>query len=192
MSSRINSNDEAFETLFVKNRGKFTFFAKNYCRDEFVAEDIVVESFLYYWNNKERLADHTNIEAYILTTIKNKCLNFLKQQQIHNEAIEQIQKVETWELNFRIASLEACEPQKLYSEEIQGLVNKALESLPLQTRDIYVRSRNLNQSHKEISDDLKLSTKSIEYHISQALKIIRVALKDYLFIIIATLVKCIF
>ena len=74
------------------------------------------------------------------------------------------------ELNLRIATLEACNPEKLFSDELQSLVDKALETLPEQTRDIFVRSRYNNQSHKEIAAALGISTKTVEFHIIQGLE----------------------
>lgn len=53
------------------------------------------------------------------------------------------------------------------------------ETLPKQTRDIFIRSRYNNQSHKEIAAALGISTKTVEFHITKALKVLRIALKGY-------------
>ena len=130
----------SFNQLFTDYKGRFVHFANTYVGDSMVAEDIAIESLMYYWENRGKLA---------------------------------------WELNLRIATLEACNPEKLFSDELQSLVDKALETLPEQTRDIFVRSRYNNQSHKEIAAALDISTKTVEFHITKALKVLRVALKDY-------------
>lgn len=81
---------------------------------------------------------------------------------------------------MRISSLEACNPQSLFSEEIQQLFDKALETLPEKTRRIFMMSRSDEKSYKEIAEAMNLSTKSIEFHMSKALSVLRIALKDYL------------
>ena len=129
--------------------------------------------------HRGKLAPDSNVPAYILTVIKHKCLNYLQRLRTREEIVEYLKDCDTWELNLRIATLEACNPEKLFTDELQSLVDKALETLPEQTREIFVRSRYNNQSHKEIAVALGISTKTVEFHITKALKVLRVALKDY-------------
>ena len=62
----------AFNKFFIDYQQRFVHFACTYVHDEAVAEDFVVESMMYYWENKDRLSADTNIPAYVLTTIKHK------------------------------------------------------------------------------------------------------------------------
>ena len=169
-----------FNHLFTNYKGRFIHFARTYVDDEMVAEDIVVESLMYYWENRHKLEAHTHVLAYLLTVIKHKSLDYLRQQHIREDFVESMQAHEARKLNVRIATLEACNPERIFSEELQDLVNKTLLTLPPQTRDIFTRSRYRNQSHKEIAEALGLSTRAVEFHITTALKVLRVALKDYL------------
>uniref|UniRef100_UPI0035A0CFC4 sigma factor-like helix-turn-helix DNA-binding protein n=1 Tax=Prevotella heparinolytica TaxID=28113 RepID=UPI0035A0CFC4 len=59
------------------------------------------------------------------------------------------------------------------------IIQKTLNSLSEQSPQIFIRSKYERQSHREIANDLGLSIKSIEYHITKTLKILRQALKDY-------------
>ena len=173
------SEIKVFNKLFAEYHGLFVRFANTYLQDEAAAEDIAVEGIMYYWENRYSLSSNSNIPAYILEVIKHKCLNYLQRLRMQEEIVEYLKDCDTWELNLRIATLEACDPEKLFSDELQTLVDKALETLPEQTRDIFIRSRYNNQSHKDIAEALGVSTKTVEFHITKALKVLRVALKDY-------------
>lgn len=62
-----------FNNLYINYQKQFIRFANSYVRDLPVAEDLVIDSIIYYWENRHKLAPETNISAYILVTIKNKC-----------------------------------------------------------------------------------------------------------------------
>lgn len=98
------------------------------------------------------------------------------------EARENILNDELYELDFRISSLDACNPTDIFSEEINRIVNRTLDTLPLQTRNVFRMSRYENKSIKEIADTLNISVKGVDYHIGKALKALRVNLKDYLYL----------
>ena len=74
-----NTTDlKAFNQLFTDYQGRFIRFANTYVRDVAVAEDFTIEALMYYWENRHSLEEDSNVPAYILTIIKNKCLNYLQ------------------------------------------------------------------------------------------------------------------
>ena len=83
-------------------------------------------------------------------------------------------------LRTRISTLEACNPEELFSEEARRLVNETLDRLPEKTRAIFIRSRFDGKSYKEIAAEMGVTVKSVEFEVSKAMKILRVVLKDYL------------
>ena len=171
---------KAFNQLFADYQGRFIRFANMYVRDIAVAEDFTIEALMQYWENRQSLKADSNIPAYILTIIKRKCLNYLQHIQVREDVGEQLKNHAEWELNTRISTLEACNPEELFTAEAQEIVNKTLASLPKQTRRIFIMSRYENKSHKEIAEALNLTTKGVEYHIAQALKKLHANLKDYI------------
>lgn len=167
-----------FNLLFEAHNKRFIRFAFSYVQDDDVAEDIVSESFMYYWENRESCVEK-NISAYLLTIVKHKCLNYLKHLAIEQQACSDSKSIEEWDLQVRIDNLEACDPQELLSQEIQQLVTEAVQKMPELTRTILISSRYHSKTNKEISEEMNLSVKAVEYHITKALKILRVVLKDY-------------
>ena len=168
----------AFNKLYEAYNQRFIRFARGYVPTYEIAEDIVNDSFLYYLENQHAITDQ-HLASYLLTVVKHKCINYLKRQTFEAEARDYFQSSEAWELQLKISTLEACNPEQLLSDEVQNLVQKALGSMPAQTRDILIRSRYQSQTNKEIATELHLSVKAVEYHVTKALKILRTVLKDY-------------
>lgn len=173
------SDIHLFNQLFSEYQKRFIYFACTYLQDEAAAEDVVMDSFIYYWENRSALDSNQNIPAYILKVVKHKCLNYLRSQSVRMKVHNAINSHQLRVLQTKITTLEACDPQELFREEAYGIVKRALASLPAQTRDIFVRSRHQNQSYKQIAGELGISAKTVEFHISKALKILRLSLKDY-------------
>lgn len=168
-----------FSKLFNKYHKGFILFANNYIRDLVAAEDFVTEAWLYYWENKKRLPQDTNIPAYVLTIVKHKCLSHLRHQTVHEQVMTELYDTLQWEMNMRIARLEACEPHHIFTEEIQDMIQKAIRKLPEQTQTIFCLSRFKQLSQKEIAEKMGLSLKTVEFHITKAIKLLRKDLRDY-------------
>lgn len=145
---------------------------------------------VYYWENRQSLSEDSNIPAYILTIIKNKCLNYLRHQQIHEEYSDKIKDYYEWELNTRIATLQACEPYELFISEIQELVQQTLTDMPEKTRTIFMLSRYENKSYKEIAVLMNITPKGVDFHINKALKMLQTNLKDYFPLFLYFFMKC--
>lgn len=169
-----------FTTLFETYKEPFTMFANSYIRDIVVAEDIYVEAMMQYWEKRHTLPADTNIPAYILTTVRNKALNHLRHLDVKTEVEEHLFNHNTRELNFRITSLESCDPTELFTEEMEKIIHQTLAELPEQTRLIFFKSRYESKTNREVAEELNVSIKTVEFHITKALKVFRVKLKDYL------------
>ena len=115
-----------FNNIFVTHRDRYIRFAYSYTYNQETAEDLVTESLMYYWENRHRLEEVKDIPLYILVTLKNKCLDYLQRERTWNNIAENLLSNKEWELQMRISSQEACEPETLFSNEVQELVNQAL------------------------------------------------------------------
>lgn len=179
MDSPFKSESDIFGKLYTDYRLRFIRFAQTYLSSASLAEDMVMESLAYYWEHRKELKSDENIPAYLLTVIKHKCLNHLREERLHSERNSLLSDVALWELDFKINTLSSCDPYELYSSEVQEIVNHTLSRLPSKTKQIFLMNRYENISYPEIAKRLDLNQKTIEYHISKALKELRIALKDY-------------
>lgn len=135
-----------------------------------VAEEIVQELFVRLWERRKML-EINNVESYLFTALKYQIISHLRQIIANRNVIE------ITENEARIDTEDF-----LTVETIQTAIETGIYQLPDKTQAVFRLSRFEEKSHKEIALALDLSEKSVEYHITQALKFLRVYLKDYLLV----------
>ncbi len=154
-------------------------FAKSYVHDDLAAEDIASDSLIKLWERMKQ-EEISYIQPLLLTILKNKSLDYLKHEEVKRNAFEALVDWHKQELDIRISTLEACDPNEIFSDEVMRILQETLATLPEQTRRVFEMSRFNNLTGKEIAEVLGISPKGVEYHISKALKELRMAFKDYL------------
>ena len=172
-----NSNN--FNIIYSDYYRKSFLFVKSYVHDDFVTEDIVSDSLVKLWE-KLKHTNLDNIQAYLFVILKNSALDYLKHETIKQAAHESINKQLCRELDLRISALDSCDPIEIFSAEIKELVKSTLESMPEKSRKAFELNRFEFKSNKEIAEILGITVKGVDYHISKALKELKIALKDYL------------
>lgn len=171
--------DKDFAKVYERNYKRSFLFAKSYVHDDLVAEDIAAESLFKYWQICKESEENVS-EAMLVTILKNRAIDHLRRDARRLVALEDMAEMAVRNLEIQISALEACDPNELFSEEIQRIVQETMNTLPEKTQEIFFLSRYENKTFKEIAEIVNLSPKTVEYHISQALKALRIALKDYL------------
>lgn len=172
-------NNISFSDIYTSYYKRSFLFVKSYVRDDMAAEDIVSEALISLWETtKKESVEHPL--SLLLVILKNGALNYLKHQDVRQLTMDFISSKMVRDLNYRITTLQACNPEEIFSSEITYIIQKTLESLPEQTRRVFEMSRYECRSVKEIAEELALSPKSVEYHVTKSLKVLRIALKEYL------------
>lgn len=171
---------QEFGQLFLQYRDRFVSIARSYVRDELAAEDIVAESFTNFWDSKSRIELDNPPQAYILQSVKNRCLNYLRDKatrlRIQQKMQEDFSKAVLTEINI----LEADQVGLLFRSDIQKIFMNLLDSMPKETRDIFMSSRFEDLTYNEIAEKYGISARKVKREIQNALEILRTSLKDYL------------
>ena len=115
-----------FGQFFSEFKPRFVAVACRYVRNAAVAEDIVSDSFMAFWEIRESLPADINIPAYILTSVKNRCLNHLNAQLRHRLAEQDLHSTRQRLLMADVRSLSACDPDRIFSKEIRLLSGGAI------------------------------------------------------------------
>ena len=144
-----------FGELYKRYKARFESFAVGYVQDRLIAEDVVTDAFIYYWENRSRLDADCNAAAYILTTIRHKCLNYLRALQVRMRVHNEVGDLQRRVVSENIRSLELCDPQHLFAGEIEKLVRDCMAEMPELTRQVFTARRIHGKSYREIAADEK-------------------------------------
>ncbi len=166
---------EALEEIYNRYWKKLLQFAIQKTNSIEISKEIVQELFINLWERRAEL-EITNLDYYLFAATKYKILKELK-KKYHTEPLSAAS--ENYVDNLPEFSLE--------TDELKEKISESLNKLPAKTQEVFVKSRIENLSHKEISEALNISQKTVEYHISQALKFLRLDLKNYVPLIIYTI-----
>lgn len=170
----------SFERLYTEYKPRFILIAQSYIRDAMAAEDIVTDSFLYFWEHRDTLHISTSIPAYILGSVKNGCLEWLRNQKNRLKIQQKIHTTGYQSIQVRITALEACDPKQIFAAEISSIIRDEVDKMPAQLRDIFLSSRLEGKTYQEIAEATGISVRSVKAAMQKALGLMRQALKDYL------------
>lgn len=170
-------HEPAFEKVYKGFFNALYFFAIQYIDKEAEAENLVQETFMALWLNKEGLscATSASVKSWLYTTLKNKCINHLEKENtkiLYNH----------YQLNINKAHIDILQTDisEVTFIEVEQLLFKALEQMPEQCRKVFELSRFKGMKNKTIADELGITVKAVEANITRALKTLRIHLKDYL------------
>ncbi len=170
---RFREGDQtAFELLFRHYYPGLVMFTCQITHDQDEAEEIVQDFFCRMWKHRFSIRETQSLKSYLFTSVRNRGLNFLAHQKLEARKIDELKQVMNDNLTYN---------QDIFVEsELQKKIKAAFEKLPPRTREIFSLSRYGNLKNEEIADKLDLSRRTVETQISNALKILRHELKDYI------------
>lgn len=169
-----------FSQIYSLYFTKMIRFSQAYVIAEEDAENIVQDTFLYLWEHPDVFSTIDNMDAFLFTLVKNRCLNYIKHSLYVNERKQPLQAAEEQELQMNLYSLQQFDESFLTLEEVENLIHDVINKLPERCREIFILSRIEGLKYKEIADRLSISVNTVENQMSIALRKLKAELKDYL------------
>lgn len=155
-------NRVAFTELFNRYWKKLLAISYTYTKDRSSAEEIVQEVFIGLWNRKDQLNIKT-LEAYLATAVKFSVFKSIHQQKRREELAI---------LNYQ-TELVALDEEKIHAKFLQEYIDGIVEQLPEKCRLVFKYSRNDGLSIPEIAAEMDIAEKTVEAHLTKALKTIK-------------------
>jgi len=166
----VATEDEArtiVAALFRLHYAPLVRFVSQFVHASAAAEEVVQELFLHLWEQRERDGALTISRAYLYAAARHRALNLLR----HDRVVREHEEREAREMDAIASSpYEAIERSDLAQH-----VRRAVDRLPSKCRQVFLLSREGGLSYSEIARTLEISPKTVELHMSRALKALRLA-----------------
>ena len=180
---QISKDDKnSFRDIFHEYYTPLCHLSQHYLEDEDEAKGVVQEAFVKLWEIRHELNPDSNLRNFLFTLVKNNCLNILNRRQI---LLKHHEKIRWLEMHYQYESLARMGDDYLEFDELKEKIDLAVRKLPEHCRIVFEMSRFEDLKNREIAEKLGVTQKTVEAHLTKALKILRKDLKDYLPIIIA-------
>jgi len=173
--------DELSAFIEIYNRYWSKLFNAAYKRvkDQEACKEIVQDIFTNFWTKRHVLVLTTGLSNYLYTATRNQVIDYYRKQVIRN--------------NFQFGLLhegyDNSNEQNLLLKDLQQHIERLIDQLPAKCKSVYQLSRVENLSNKEIASLLNISEKTVEGHLTKALKQLRVSLSGFLVLMVLLLIK---
>ncbi len=158
----------AFDTIYYKYVKKLYSFAFGLLKDHSQTEELVQSVFVTLWEKRHQLNPNLRFSSYLFTICYNAVLKYFRSKNVEQKVLA---------LLFQ-DSANCCSDTMatVYFNELNSQIEKTVEEMPPARKRVFRLSREQGKTTREIAEYLDISPRTVETHISQALKTIRVEL----------------
>ena len=168
LSELSKDKELSLEVLFNYYYPRLYEFSKSILKLEQGIDDILQAVFIRIWQNRKKIKDPATFNSYIFTITRNLLLNELRSRLNQTKLKDEIRKLAT--------AQEYVTYDQTQYKELKNKLEQVIEELPDRQKEVFILSRTEGLSHKEIASKLQITTKTVEYHISLAIKSLKVHL----------------
>jgi len=168
----MRGDADAFDALYRKYRAGLINYISRVMRDSDLAEDIAIETIVSAWQHRDRLSNIENLQGYLLSIAKNKCFDTLKRQKRDRSILLSL---DSGEVPDQIADEQ--DEIRLSQQERLTRMEKALDSLPKQDRELVLRYFGEKKSRENLARELGVTLNALRIRVYR----IRLRLNETLF-----------
>lgn len=163
-------NEKAFEVFFLRHYPALCAYASQFVELE-DGQEIAQEVMIWFWENHDAPIWESSPKSYLFKAVKNRCLTLINRNELKQRIFNTLHE----SLQYLYEN-----PDFYEVEELTKRIENAILALPESYREAFEMNRFQKMTYKEIGLRLNVSAKTVDYRIQQALKQLRIDLKDYL------------
>lgn len=158
MGDNRNIRNE-MELLYIRYAPKIRQLAMYLLQDPSEAEDITQDVFMKLWENRSKLDSIESLDSYLFRMTRNSVLNVVK----HRQTVKKYEK--------SCVQPSSPNPENDHvNKNIVDSLSETFKSLPENQKRIFMMNRLDDKTYEEIAEEMKISPRTVQYHISRVLK----------------------
>lgn len=165
--AKVSDDSLAFAELHRRYSPRLYALALRKTGSSEVSEDLVQDLFVHLWLQRTGIAIEKAFNFYVFSALKNRIISHLRKQLVHHTV--SLNDIDLETLSSQSANLVQ---EWLSLKEVQEIYSRELANLPEKSKQVFEMSRS-GVSNKEIAQMLDLSEKTVEFHISKCLRVLR-------------------
>lgn len=184
------SDAALLDAMRADEEGAFAEIYQRYCHRLFTvahgklksseaAEELIQDLFADLWSRRARLQIE-RLEHYLFAMVRYRVINYIKTQKLRAG----------YDLYCRISQPETdtSTENSLALSDLTSALLAGVRKLPEKSREVFQLSRLEHCTVPEISTRVNLSEKAVEYHLTKSLKLLRSYLRDFLLVMLPSLI----
>ncbi len=169
----LDSDQISFKHLFEYFYLKLYDYGFYLIGNSYHTEEAVSSVFISLWENRKRLTQIKNLQAYLYRSVKNKSITYFRDKSNHT-----FLSIHDYDIEERYENINPLDG--MISQEMIEIFDQAIQGLPPKCRLVFSMIKEDGMKYHEVAELFEISQKGVEMHMIKALKHIRTELKNYL------------
>ena len=127
-----NGEESAYRDIYKRHYAILCHYAQTFLRDGFLSEAVVNDTIYHLWEIRENVLITSSLRQYLMSAVRNRCLNYLKANRRENASLEDA---------VRVYLGEEVVLGKMLAQEQEKALMDAIEDLPEECRTVFKMSR---------------------------------------------------
>lgn len=189
----LSGDKKAFEQLYKAYIMRLMAYVRRFTASEEDAEDVVQHSFMKLWETvqkrtekQQEVQETDSVQDMLFIITRNATLNYLRNHATQAEVVMNMSAVDFQEDLYAASVMTSPDKDTIYNE-LRTCLNELIAQMPERQREVFLMSRDQQMKNQAIADQLGISIKAVEKHITASLKYLRDHLPQEYLLMIALL-----
>lgn len=156
---------QAFDELFRMHHSALCGYAYKIVLDRDEAKEVAQQCFVALWERRAQAGEILSVKSFLFRSAHNMCLNRFKHQKIKERYAS--------DEEYFLQSCYVSEFDNTYHEDLHHQIKTAVEDLPEKNREVFKLRYFRGFDTQEVSEELGISPRTVETHISTAFRFLR-------------------